>query len=81
MRELLLVVAIIGGLSACGKDPEAAATAEPETITVTETQTLPCTVEQTESGALISCPDGTSVEVKGGHSCSADVRKGPKHER
>lgn len=74
MREIVLVVAIIGALSACGKDPESNQAAP----SVVETKLVLCSVEKTEAGALVSCPDGTSVEIKGGPRCSADIKKGKK---
>jgi hypothetical protein len=88
MKEVILVGLIIGAM-ACGKAATApgesvdvAAISEPGLQGPTGTAGESCTVEQTKSGALIRCPDGSSALLLHGQpveTCKGNGKHGKAH--
>lgn len=84
MREFIMVCCIIG-LMACGK--EAASPGEATDVAAISLPGLQgptgeaggsCTVEQTEAGAVIHCPDGSSALLMHGQTVET-CKRGKKH--
>lgn len=82
MKELIMVGFIIG-IMACGKAavnpaeaPTEAPISAPSLPAPSESGVESCTVEQTDAGALIRCPDGSSALLL--HSQTVETCKKPK---
>lgn len=84
MRESFMVCCIIG-LMACGKAAtspseatELTLTSEPGLQGPTGEAGASCTVEQTEEGAVIRCPDGSTALLMHGQTVET-CKRGGKH--